>query len=123
VAHRDCGQARRAPSSFGLRAGFVIVGMYQACFGVASFDLLKPKVFASGAVFLFLVGAASLLSGRTFNVLWWEGKHIFSDKPENRHYELMATAPLIFVLSSFLSSQAGILIEYGQESRLPLLLW
>ena len=50
-------------------AGFLIVAVHHAQYGVAQFDPLKPKIFSTGVVFFLLVAGASIAAFRVFQIV------------------------------------------------------
>jgi hypothetical protein len=66
-------------------AGFVIVTLHHARFGVLQFDLLRPRVLAAGVVFLVFVSVPVYVAFYFFNVSWLRhASKAYSDKPEHQ---------------------------------------
>ena len=70
-------------------AGFLIVAIHHAQYGIAQFDPLKPKIFSTGVVFFLLTALPTSLAFRAFNVFGLRPKNpLFrlASKPENQPY-------------------------------------
>lgn len=75
-------------------AGFLIVSLHHATFGISQFNPLKPRIFSAGILFLFLVAISASFTTR-FKYL----SRVRSLKGEPR---LKITVELIFILLQFL---------------------
>src|ERR1017187_5971609 len=49
-------------------AGFLIVAIHHAQYGIAQFDPLKPKIFSTGIVFILLTGLTTMAAFRMFHI-------------------------------------------------------
>jgi hypothetical protein len=65
--------------------GFIVVSVFDASYGIADFSVFRTKVIAVGALFVFLVGLAMIVTFRIF--------HIFGLAPERANPSPIQATP------------------------------
>lgn len=108
--------------------GFIIVSVFDATYGIADFSLFRTKVIAVGALFLFLIALAMLLTFRMFHFFGLEPHHADAsaivETPQNRALIIVdvalsipfacvgLTLPTTFLFPRFPWSGKGFLLVY-----------
>jgi hypothetical protein len=94
-------------------AGFVIVTLHHAQFGVAELSLLKVRVLAAGVLFMVLTLLPVIAAARTYGMFGLGGPHIVEvrHKPEDRHLHEITIALGLYLSSFGLALATSILFD------------
>lgn len=100
-------------------AGFLIVAIHHAQYGIAQFDPLRPKIFSTGIVFLLLIAIPTIAAFRAFQL---SGLTVVTSfgipyKPENRHYLNINLGLLFLLAAQALSAATQFLFEPGDAAK------
>jgi hypothetical protein len=98
-------------------AGFVIVNLHQARFGVSAFDLFKPKVFAAGVTFVGLVLVVAVLVFRIMGLAWWASTRS-PGRARNWTAVLVFDIPTVFTGCAVLAQGLSVAVLSGDLSPL-----
>src|SRR5438094_6767355 len=102
-------------------AGFLIVSIHHAKYGIVEFSALKPRVFLAGAIFVFLVAIAAVVAFRNFGYRNFSRSYPLLDAPVSqdptkRTYVIAIRAILFYIPSRYVPVAFGFLFNFQQSS-------